>query len=129
MRPLLVVINAPSFTDIARFSQAGEPMPIQTLITELPIEALNESVLHRLARINEAQRNATHGRPLIQRLARELWPVVHDDVQRLPPSGSEPLQHSHPKARPGQVTRRDQGVVTPAYDDGVDIRRALGQFR
>jgi hypothetical protein len=41
----------------------------------------------------------------------------------------QPFQQPHPKARPGQVAGRDQPVMAPAYDDGVDIRRALAQFR
>ena len=49
-----------------------------------------------------------------------------------PPIVPQPLQQPHPKARPGQVAGRDQAVVAAAYDYGVygvDIRRALAQFR
>ena len=76
VRTPLVVIRSPLFTHASRFFKADEPVLAQALVTELPVEALDVAVLHRLSRINEAQRDTTLGRPLIHRLTGELRPVV-----------------------------------------------------
>src|SRR5437588_519881 len=94
MRTPLVVIHSPLFTHAPCFFQADEPVLAQALVTELPVEALDITVLHRLARIDEAQRDSTLGRPLIHGLTCELRAVVHDDVQRLPPHSGESFEHS-----------------------------------
>ena len=51
-------------------------MLVQTLVPHLAVEAFDESVLNRLARLNEMQLDASFAGPDIQRLAGELGPIV-----------------------------------------------------
>src|SRR5437868_5966654 len=73
-----IVVQPPRLHDGPGIGQAGEPMLVQALVAWLAVEALDEPFLARLARIDEAQRHPTLVGPLIQRPAREFWPVVHD---------------------------------------------------
>jgi hypothetical protein len=63
VRPHGVVVNAPSFDQRGRVSQIQEPVLVQTLVTKLPVEALDERVLDRPARFDELQANAALVRP------------------------------------------------------------------
>jgi hypothetical protein len=55
-----------------------EPLLIQTTIPEATIEALNERVLGRFARLNEVQIHAGLSAPEEHRFARHLRNVVED---------------------------------------------------
>src|SRR5215204_3020233 len=81
MRTPLVVIHPPLLAHTSRLFQTDEPVLAQALVAELPVEALDEGVLHRLARVDEAQGDAALSRPLIHRLAHELRPVVPSKVR------------------------------------------------
>ena len=50
MRANGVVVDAPSFDDVARLGERGEHMLVQALVPQLAVEALHEAVLLRLAR-------------------------------------------------------------------------------
>ena len=54
-------------------------MEIQALIAELPIEALDEAILDRLAWTDEDELNPVLVGPLVQSPACELGPVVDND--------------------------------------------------
>ena len=79
VRPDLVVVNPPALDDPPSIVQAGEPMQVQALVPELAVEAFDESVLSRLARLNEVQLYAGTSRPEEQRLAGQFRAVVADD--------------------------------------------------
>ena len=50
VRTLGVVVDPPCLDDLARLLEAGEEMLVEALIAQAPVEALDEAVLHRLAR-------------------------------------------------------------------------------
>ena len=52
VRPFGVVVAAPSFDDDLRFPAAAEPLEVQTLVPEAPVERLVGAVLPGLAGIN-----------------------------------------------------------------------------
>ena len=101
-----------------RLFQVDEPLLAYALIPELAVEALDIGVLHRLAGIHKAQVDANAHRPLIHRLSREFRAVVHDDVQRRPPRGGEPLKHRM-CARQGSIHLDGQALACIVVDDAV----------
>jgi len=58
MRTLLVVIEPPGFDFSSCVRQTGKPVRIQAFIAQATVEALDISVLHRLARLDELQPHA-----------------------------------------------------------------------
>ena len=59
MRANGVVVDAPSFDDVARLGERGEHMLVQALVPQLAVEALHEAVLLRLARRDVVPFDAT----------------------------------------------------------------------
>jgi hypothetical protein len=76
MGPNLVVIPPPGFDFLSCILQADEPILIQAFIPELPVEALDESILDGLAWLDEAQLHASLVGPHVQGLAGEFRPVL-----------------------------------------------------
>jgi len=76
MRPFRVVILPPGLNDILGTVQADEDIIVQAFIPKLAVEALNISVLNRLARLNESQLDAVLVSPEIKGLADELRSVI-----------------------------------------------------
>lgn len=52
-----------AFDDGLRIMQAGEPMKVQTALSELAIKALYKSILGRLSRLDKVQRNPSLSGP------------------------------------------------------------------
>jgi hypothetical protein len=50
MRGVMVVIDRPSLDDLAGGLQAAEQVLVKAFIAEAAVEALDEAILHRLAR-------------------------------------------------------------------------------
>ena len=79
MRAFCVVIDPPAFDDLARLTDAGEPVLVQAFIPETAIETLDVRILGRFARIDEIQLDAVIIGPSIQRSqsnassASEIW--------------------------------------------------------
>lgn len=95
MWPDFVVIDAPPLDDPLSVGHVEEPMLVEALVAESPVEALHDRVLHRLARLDEASSNAVLVRPLIQSPTRQLWPIVQHDLGRQPPFVDDLLQDPH----------------------------------
>ncbi len=72
----LVIVPPPSFDGLPNFRQRPEPVLVQAFIPHLAVEAFDESILQGLPRRDEVQLRALFISPDIQRLARELRPVV-----------------------------------------------------
>ena len=49
----LVVMRTPALDDLACIIEAGEPVQIQAVLAELAIEAVDERILSRFARLHE----------------------------------------------------------------------------
>ena len=95
MRSHRVVLLLPLLDDLPCLSHAPEPVQIQALVAKLAVQALHVPVLHRLTRIDEVQRHPVLIGPRIQRLPRELRPVVERDPFRRPGPRTQLLQHPH----------------------------------
>ena len=53
VRPLLIIFSAPGLNDDLGLVYGQKPVLVQTLISKLPVEALDESILDRLPWLNE----------------------------------------------------------------------------
>src|SRR3989304_115382 len=99
---MAIVIDPPPLDDPPRVGQAEEPVLVQALVAQPAVEALDEGVLHGLARLDEAQRDPLLVGPLVERFARQLGPVVqHDLLRRLAALANHPAEHArHPHPPP-----------------------------
>ena len=79
VRAPLVVLTPPDADAHPRIGKAGEPVLVQTLIPELPVEGLHESVLRGLARLDQFELDTIPVRPLVERLAGEFRSLVSTD--------------------------------------------------
>ena len=84
MWTVVVVVAAPAFDREAGVVQAGEPVLVEALVPELPVEALDKRILYGLAGLDEVELHAVLVGSLIQDAARELRSVVHDKGLRQP---------------------------------------------
>ena len=55
---MVVVVLAPDLDPFAGVGQAHEPVHVQALVAKLAVEALDEGVLHGLARLDEVRPSA-----------------------------------------------------------------------
>ena len=76
MRPDRVVVLPPRLDEAPRLVKGSKPMFVQAFIAQSTVEALDVGVLHRLARLDEVQLDATAVRPGIQGAARKLWAII-----------------------------------------------------
>ena len=72
----MVVFHSPPLDLFLCVRQRREPVVIQALITESPVEALDMAVLHRFARLNVQQRDLPFLAPNDKVSAREFRPVI-----------------------------------------------------
>ena len=72
MRSECVVLFSPGLDLRSGIKQVDEPVLVQTLIPETPIETLDKGVLIRFSRIDEMEHYIAPVRPLIHRQAGEL---------------------------------------------------------
>ena len=79
MWPMLVVVSAPSGNQDTSLRQARKPMVIQALIPKPAVEALDEGILRRFARLDQLELHAVLVGPLVQRPACELRSLVSPD--------------------------------------------------
>src|SRR5690606_2989284 len=100
VRPDPVVVGPPRLDRTPGISQRNEPMQVQALVPQRPVEAFDVAVLHGLARLNVVDLHPPGVRPRIERSARELAAVVGDHKLGRPPLGPAPLKHvDHPHGR------------------------------
>src|SRR5271169_2951381 len=85
-----VVVEPPGRDGSDGIRQAHKPVLVQTLIPELPVKALHESVLHGFSGLDEPQLDAAAIGPLVEHAAPELGTVVEDERS----GQSPPLHHS-----------------------------------
>src|SRR5438309_9048303 len=92
MRPVMVVVDPPSLNDLASSVQAAEQVLVEAFVAEATIEALDEAILHRLARSDVVPFNGVILLPLQDRSGGQLRAVVADDHQRPSALAREPLK-------------------------------------
>ena len=78
MRPEMVIVEAPVLDLGSSINKCRKPVENQALVSELPVEALDETVIDRPTWPNEPQLDAALVGPLIKSIAGELRPVVDD---------------------------------------------------
>src|SRR5690606_18565454 len=93
VRPDPVVVGPPRLDRTPGISQGNEPMQVQALVPQRPVEAFDGAGLHGLARLNVVDLDSPGVRPRNERSARELAAVVGDYDLGQPPLGPEPLKH------------------------------------
>ena len=59
----VIVVRAPVFDEESGFGQGAKPMLVEAVIAEGAIEALDEGVLHRFARLDMMETNARSAAP------------------------------------------------------------------
>ena len=84
MGPVVVVLGPPSLDSSPGVGQGIEPVGLEAVLADCPVEALDEAVLHRLSRLNESQLDPVLSRPAIEGLARKFRSVVDPALPRLP---------------------------------------------
>src|SRR5512137_2990385 len=99
VRPFPIVFDSPPFDFASRVVKRDEDMLVQALLAQPAVEALDEGVLDRLARLDELQLNAALVGPLIEYAAGKFRPVVALNHCRQSASATQPFQYSlHPLA-------------------------------
>ena len=117
MGSAVIVIMPPGFGDPSGFLDAPEPVLIEALISEPPVEALTGAVLHGLSGLDEVVANPPLVAPLVEDPTGELRAVVRDDDLGPASFVDDPVQHPpHPKTRQAGVHLDGQTLA----GEGVD---------
>ena len=92
---VVIVVRAPVFDEESGFGEGGKPMLVEAVIAEGAIEALDEGVLHRFARLHMMQSNAGALSPEVEGFAGELRAIVHGDDLRKTTRESQALENGN----------------------------------
>src|SRR5208337_3631999 len=80
---------------LPRISQAAEPVLVQALIAEAPVETFHIAILHRSSGLNRMPLQDLLVGPLIDRTTYELGSVVAADLARQTAAVLQFFQHAH----------------------------------
>ena len=95
MRPLGIVVAAPTFNLVPRVEKIAKPTYLQTLFAQASVKAFHIRVLHRLARSDVNQFNPPVQTPGDEAPAGEFRAVVGADaLRRRSTLGDDLLQHA-----------------------------------
>ena len=94
VRPMLIVVLAPSGDQDTSLRQARKPVIIQTLVPEAPVETLDEGVLSGFAGLDQLELNAVLAGPLVQCLASKFRPLVGSNGLGVAPEPSRLIEDS-----------------------------------
>jgi len=75
-----IVLESPLLNEFPDFGQALEPMHVQALVPKLPVETLDESIVHWTPWCNEVKLNSSFVSPLIEVVTGEFSSVVRSDA-------------------------------------------------
>jgi len=89
MRAVLVVVVAPCRNHAAGMAQRREQVLIEALLAHPAVEALDQAILHGLARRDIVPSDLTILLPLEQCIAGQFCPVVADDEARVDQLGRD----------------------------------------
>ena len=81
MWPIFVVVLAPVFDRLPRFSKGEKPILIQALLAQSAVKAFDESIVSRLARPAELELHAVTMGPGVERLRDKFAAVVPAKVR------------------------------------------------
>src|SRR4029079_6482101 len=100
MGSCVVVVPSPGLDRCFRIDQAREVVLVQTLVPKFTVEALDESILHRLSWLDERESDTMSMSPEVERLSLKLGSVVTNDRLGKPALFRKPVKSpSHPFAR------------------------------
>ena len=92
MRPILVVVSAPLLQLFAGICKRQEPVCVQALRPEPPVERFDVGIVCRLAGPGEVQRDVVGIGPQVQVAADELGALVDPDRLRIANHGAGHLE-------------------------------------
>src|SRR3954449_6974526 len=92
MGSVMVVVDPPSLDDLASSVQSAEQVLVEAFVAEATIEALDETILHRLSPSDVVPLDGVILLPLQDRSGGQLRAVVADDHQRPSALAREPLK-------------------------------------
>ena len=99
-----IVVLPPRLDDGPRLRQRREPVLIEALIPQPPVETLDIGMLDRLPRIDESQLHVMGVGPGVQGPAGEVRAVVHgDDLWKAPGEGTLVQHRDDSRSRQGRV--------------------------
>ena len=80
VRPFPIVFDSPLFDFAARIVERDEDVFVETLLPQPAVEALDEGVLNRLARLDELQLHAAFVGPLIEYAASKFRAIIRGEA-------------------------------------------------
>src|SRR3974377_1503058 len=112
MRPLLVVVAAPSFDLFLSILQAQKPVLVQTLLPKAAVKGFDEGIVRGLPRPGEVQDDAMGVGPQVNFLGDELRAVVYPDALRHPILSHRPVEGGDHVVAFVAETHPDKGTNT-----------------
>ena len=95
VRATLLVLPSPRLEDLPGLGQRREPMRVQALVSERPVERLDVPAGGRLARPREVDLHPIPIRPQIQHLTGKFRTIVTEQPRRRTALLLDSLQHPH----------------------------------
>jgi len=110
VRTIGVVLAAPALDVKLRVAEREKPVLIETFVPQFAVETLDEGILDRLARLDEAELDAPVGGPRVEGAAPKLAPVVQREPHRLAARGDDGVEgrddrHTRQRVRDGNRGR------------------------
>lgn len=93
------------------------------------VEALDEGILRRFARLDQLELHAVLVGPLVQCLAGKFWPLICPDRLEITPEAGCLIEHSgHVMSRYSEINGEIDGLLAEVIDDGQHLDPvAIGQ--
>ena len=130
---MAVVVELPGRDGPDGIRQAHKPARVQTLVSELPVEALDASVLHGFAGLDGPQLDAAAIGPLVEHAARELGTAVEDESAAILAPCATRRTRSHSRSTTRRVLRvqggAERAAPVRAYGQRPRAPRFLGAWR
>lgn len=95
VRPALIVVPAPGLDRRSRLSHRGEPVEVQTLAPERPVEAFDVRAIRRRSRARDVHPHLVMIRLQIDNLTGELRAIIQKKRCRRTTQLDEPVQRRH----------------------------------
>lgn len=117
MGSVAIIVLALSFCGVSCFGEALEPVLVEALVRESPLEALTGAVPHRLPGLDEVMPDLWVVAPLVKGPAGELGAVLRDHGLRIAPLVDDALQDvRHPMALNVRVHLHRQALTGEEVD-------------
>ncbi len=127
---MVIVIVSPSFDQPSSVTERAEQSLVQQFVAQAPVEALDEAVLHRLARRDVVLGDARFLLPAQDGRRHELRVVVADHHCGPTALSDQGVQlTSDAMARQRGVSHQSQALACEVIDDGQDAGACSGEFR